>query len=69
MSRKVRIDEAECIGCGSCADLCPDVFELNHEIEKAFVIKLKAEMRSAFWMQWRVAPCHVYSGINKKEKK
>ena len=39
MSRKVRINEDECIGCGSCADMCPDVFEMNHELEKSFVIK------------------------------
>jgi ferredoxin len=39
MMRKVRIDEGECIGCGSCADICPEIFELNHELEKAFVKK------------------------------
>ena len=39
MSRKVHINEDECIGCGSCADICPDVFEMNHELEKSFVIK------------------------------
>jgi len=39
MSRRVCIDEEECIGCGSCHDLCADVFELDEEIEKAKVIK------------------------------
>ena len=39
MSRKVSIDEDECIGCGSCADICPEVFKLNEAIEKAEVIK------------------------------
>lgn len=38
MDRKVRIDEEECIGCGSCVDVCPDVFEMDHELEKSFVI-------------------------------
>ena len=39
MSKRVVIDREECIGCGSCHDLCPDVFELDEEIEKAEVIK------------------------------
>ena len=39
MSKKVAIDVEECIGCGSCHDLCPEVFDLNEEIEKAEVIK------------------------------
>ena len=34
MNRKVAIDTEECIGCGSCHDLCPDVFHLDEEIEK-----------------------------------
>ncbi len=38
MSRVVVIDEDECIGCGTCEELCPDVFRLNEETEKAEVI-------------------------------
>ena len=39
MSGRVFIDEDECIGCGSCADICPEVFELDEETEKSRVIK------------------------------
>jgi ferredoxin len=39
MSRVVYIDEEECIGCGSCEEICPEVFKLNEETEKAEVIK------------------------------
>jgi ferredoxin len=38
MSRKVYLVEEECIGCGSCEELCPDVFRLDAETEKAAVI-------------------------------
>ncbi|MEW5774840.1 MAG: ferredoxin [Thermodesulfobacteriota bacterium] len=31
------INEEECIGCGTCAELCPDVFEMIEEEEKARV--------------------------------
>jgi ferredoxin len=41
MSRRVNIDLEECIGCGSCHDICPEVFDLDEEIEKARVIKPK----------------------------
>lgn len=39
MVRKVAIDHEECIGCGNCAELCPEVFEMNEEAGKAEVIK------------------------------
>ena len=39
MSGRVYVDEEECIGCGSCADICPEVFELDEETEKSRVIK------------------------------
>ena len=39
MGRKVWIDEEECIGCGSCRDICPEVFQMNEATEKSEVIK------------------------------
>lgn len=38
MGRRVVIDEECCIGCGTCAELCPDVFEMDDAGEKAHVI-------------------------------
>ena len=35
----VYIDEDECIGCGTCEELCPEVFRLITDTEKAEVIK------------------------------
>jgi ferredoxin len=34
----VHVDEDECIGCGTCEEICPEVFRLNTETEKAEVI-------------------------------
>ena len=39
MARKVTLDEDCCVGCGTCAELCPDVFEMDETIEKARVIR------------------------------
>ena len=39
MTRRVFIDEDECIGCGSCEEICPEVFRLNKKTEKSEVIK------------------------------
>jgi ferredoxin len=35
----VQIDEDECIGCGTCEEICPEVFRYDSEREKAEVIK------------------------------
>ena len=35
--KKPLIDWEECIGCGSCAEICPEVFEVRDDA-KAYVI-------------------------------
>ena len=42
MSQKIVIDIEECLGCGTCSELCPDVFGFDQDEEKAFVIKPEA---------------------------
>ena len=32
------IDQDECIGCESCVEICPEVFEMDADGEKATVI-------------------------------
>jgi ferredoxin len=39
MAKEVVIDLEECIGCETCVELCPEVFEFNEDDEKANVIK------------------------------
>jgi ferredoxin len=39
MSKTVYIEETECIGCGSCVEICPEVFQMQEGEEKAEVIK------------------------------
>ncbi|MBS3780272.1 MAG: ferredoxin [Desulfovermiculus sp.] len=38
MSKKVVLDEEECIGCESCVEICPEVFAFDADSEKAYVI-------------------------------
>jgi len=38
MDRSIVIDEEECIGCGTCEEICPAVFKLNEKTDKAEVI-------------------------------
>jgi ferredoxin len=35
---RVVLDEEECIGCGSCSEVCPEVFQMDEEKEKSEVI-------------------------------
>ncbi|MCK4892027.1 MAG: ferredoxin [Candidatus Pacebacteria bacterium] len=31
MAKKIEVDQELCIGCGACANLCPDTFELQND--------------------------------------
>ncbi|QJB57642.1 ferredoxin [Pseudodesulfovibrio sp. zrk46] len=37
------IDPDECIGCESCVEICPDVFEMDGDGEKAVVISADSD--------------------------
>ena len=39
MGKTVIIDTEECLGCESCVELCPDVFQMDDDEEKAIVIQ------------------------------
>ena len=38
MARMVIVDQDECIGCGTCEGICPEVFQLNEETGTSQVI-------------------------------
>ena len=39
MNKRVIINEEDCVGCGSCEAICPEVFKLDAQSGKATVIK------------------------------
>jgi ferredoxin len=43
MGKKVYIDEDECVGCGACEELCPDVFKVDVDTEIAGIIQSEVD--------------------------
>lgn len=39
MAKKVIIDADECVACGTCVEICPEVFAMEDDAEAAEVIK------------------------------
>jgi ferredoxin len=39
MAKKVVIDADECVACGTCVEICPEVFKMEEGDEAAKVIK------------------------------
>ncbi len=42
MARSVVIDVYECNGCGSCVEICPEVFAMDETGEKAMLVDADA---------------------------
>jgi len=40
--KSIIIDVYECNGCGSCAELCPDVFAMDESAERAVLLDSEA---------------------------
>ncbi len=38
MASRVVLNEECCVGCGSCMEICPEVFQMSEDGEKALVI-------------------------------
>ncbi|MEJ5349392.1 MAG: ferredoxin [Desulfosoma sp.] len=38
MEKRIVLDEECCLGCGTCVELCPKVFAMHTEEEKAYVL-------------------------------
>jgi ferredoxin len=41
---KVTVDEETCIGCGLCAETCPEVFEMNDDKVRVKVDEVSDEV-------------------------
>lgn len=44
---KAVVDKSMCTGCGLCADICPDVFEIVDDLAQAIVDEVPAEVQPA----------------------
>lgn len=44
MKKTIIIDSYECNGCGSCVEICPEVFVMDDDGEKAILIDPDAEV-------------------------
>jgi len=44
MAKSIVIDVYECNGCGSCVEICPEVFAMDEDGEKAYLIDPDAEV-------------------------
>jgi len=38
MARRVLLDQDECVACGTCVEICPEVFKMDEENDTVKVI-------------------------------
>jgi len=55
---KVIQDHENCIGCGSCAAICPKFWEMNYEEGKAFLKTAKKNERGKYELEVKDVECN-----------
>lgn len=56
---KVKIDKKKCIGCGTCASICPQGFELGEDK------KARIKDKNAYCLKTAAEACPVHAIILK----
>lgn len=67
MGKKVIIDEDECVGCESCVEICPEVFEFDETTEKAVVILPEGGPEDSIEEAMDACPVECSIGKNKEQ--
>jgi ferredoxin len=44
---KIRVDKDLCTGCGPCADICPEVFEIKDDVSVVLVKEVPADQEQS----------------------
>lgn len=57
----VDLDRECCIGCGACADLCPEIFGMDERLKKAHVIAFEASDRRCIDEAIEICPVECIS--------
>jgi len=57
MAETVYIDQDECIACESCVEICPEVFAMDEDADKAYVLNAEGAPRDE--IQEAVDACPV----------
>lgn len=39
----IKVNENECIGCGVCASLCPEIFQMNNDYKAEVISQVEVD--------------------------
>ncbi len=59
MAKQVEINQDECVGCQSCVELCPEIFQMGPGDETAMVMKPEVGSEQEACVQEAIDTCPV----------